>query len=249
MKPAAIIIIVFNLDKFIGKQITLFRYMNIHRSNTDIIVVNNSTDDVMRKSILSKCKTQMDYYIETACTDGDNSFSHAFALNTAFQKFKDSYERIFFVDHDIFPLNAFSIMVETENIKAAGVEQVREKDGFRVKYFFPGCLMLNMLKVDKSIIDFTPDGQLGVDTGGKLYPIIHNSKEHEYAFFNEVHHQNSQINKNQYNFYSIITTPHESKFMHFINASNWAKNDEQDHDERLESLNNILNRKINGLKT
>ncbi len=121
----------------------------------------------------------------------------------------------------------------------AGIYQMREVNGEKKVYLWPGALMINCagLGDDKAMIDFSPAP--GLDTGGSLYKIIDKSIPDHIYFMDEEHHQNPDFNKNQYSFYSMI---YNQTFMHCIAGSNWCE--QPHHKERINSLFNVLDGRI-----
>ena len=92
----------------------------------------------------------------------------------------------------------------------------------------------------KKLIDFSTSNELGLDTGGLLFMVLERYGNESAVFFNEVHVQNPYFNKSMYNFYAMINN---GMFLHCINGSNW--NPSESHEERTNSLLNIIEEKIN----
>lgn len=221
----AIIIITYNCDKLLRKQ---FERIKKHcKDNHEVIIVDNSTDKHAIQGIKYICSLYPCIYIKSTASSVNGSGSHAFAANLSWIKFKDQYDYYFYMDHDCFPVKDFSVKEILGNKIMAGIGQQKSR-----VYLWPGCLMF-CKGLD---IDFSTSHDLGLDTGGMLYKIIEQAPD-DIIYFNEVHVQNPEFNKNMYNFYSLINN---GMFMHFINGSGWNKVGHQD--ERINSLINILDK-------
>lgn len=220
----AIVIVVYNTDKFISKQIELLH--RFCKDKFDIIVVDNSTITEIVNSILYKISKTNCLYLKTNASSQWGSDSHAFAANVAYNQFKSEYEYFFFLDHDCFPVKPFSVKEVLGANVIAGIGQAKSRT-----YVWPGCVMFK----PNDEINFGASHEFGLDTGGLLYKIVEPGPT---LFFDEVHEQNPEFNKSMYNFYASIN---QGMFMHFINGSGWNKTAAQE--ERLNSLLNILEKK------
>jgi hypothetical protein len=199
----AVIIITFNTDRFLEKQIELYN----HFVGSRIIVCDNSTDYSVSNN-LRKIAVKNDIeFVKVGVLESDSSKSHGFALNTAYNLFKDQFDVIIFSDHDIFPVRSFDISDFMEYSVLAGIIQIREK----FRYFWPGFLAVNNNFVDG--IDFMPKNVNGVnlDTGAGTWEVI--QKTEKYIELQEVYHSYKGEQ------YSVIS----DTFMHFVNGSNWKK--------------------------
>lgn len=191
----------------------------------EIIIIDNSTNEHAIHNIKYHSIKLGLKYIKTNATSLNGSSSHSFAANLSYQMFKNDYEYFFYLDHDCFPIKEFSVIDILNGKEFAGVGQSKSKT-----YLWPGCLMFKQ----NDEIDFSPNHELRLDTGGNLYKLI---TEDNTIFFNEFYQQNPDFNKSFYNFYSLIN---DSMFMHFLNASGW--NNTENNEERINSLINILDR-------
>lgn len=225
-----IIIIAYNNSDVILKQ---FQCINkFCKDQFEIVIIDNSSDSEASKKIKYHSDKTGTTYIRTKASSINGSSSHAFAANLSYVKFKDSFDYLFYLDHDCFPVKDFSVIGILENKLFAGLGQGKYK-----KYFWPGCVMWNNSAIDKSLIDFSPNSEFHLDTGGNFYKAIDSYPE-ALVFFNENHVQNPHFNKSFYNFYAMIN---DEMFMHFLNSSNW--NGSAHNSERINSLINILNEK------
>lgn len=225
-----IIIIAYNNSSLIRKQHECIN--KFCKDSFEIIVIDNSSDTTIAKEINYHCEVLKITYIKTNASSVNGSSSHAFAANLSYLKLKDSFDYLFYLDHDCFPVKDFSVKEILGDKLFAGLGQGKLK-----KYFWPGCVMWNNSAIDKSLIDFSPNSEFKLDTGGNFYKAIDSYPE-ALVFFNENHVQNPHFNKSFYNFYAMIN---DEMFMHFLNSSNW--NGSAHNTERINSLINILNEK------
>ena len=232
-KELAIVIVVYNNADLVIHQINCIR--KFCKDDCDIIVIDNSDKQEVIAPIRYHAIKMGCEYIKTQSSSRNSSSSHAFASNLAYRKFAGMYNYYFFLDHDNFPLRDFSVKEILKDKVMAGLGQVKPSGK---KYFWAGCVMWDANKVDSELIDFSPNKQYGLDTGGNLYMVIDKYGDDACVFFNEVHHENPNFTKSFYNFYAEIN---DSMFMHFVNSSNWANSN--DNQERINSLVNILQSK------
>lgn len=218
----AIVIICYNAHDLFLKQI---ERINRHcKDSFEVIVIDNSTNEESIVAIkyfsdkigLKHCRTQ--------ASSQNSSASHSFAANYAYNKYKDEYDYFLFLDHDCFPVKDFSVEQTLGEKTFAGIGQLKKG----IKYLWPGCMMF------KSIdgIDFSPNHELGLDTGGNNYKLI---TQDNTVDFSESHIQNQEFTKSQHDFYAMINN---GMFMHFVAGSNWSN--KEHHEERLNSLLNII---------
>lgn len=235
----AVVIIVFNISHLIEKQIQLVR--KFCKDDHDIIVIDNSSNLQIASVIESKVKHAGVSYIKTS-SPPDFSQSHATACNLAYHSFKDVYKYLFLLDHDNFPITKFSVMDVMKDKVIGGVGQARGN----ILYYWPGCTMINNEFIDKALVDFSVNYDLGLDTGGNLYKIIEKHGTDKCVNFDQYDIPNPA--DKSYSFYNEITNPKsissEFRFMHFINSSNWNKKER--NEERVQSLLQILEQKVSG---
>lgn len=225
---SAIAIVTYNNPDFLIRQIECIK--KFCRDKHEIVVIDNSTDQQAILGLIHHSGEAGCKYIKTNATSHGGSDSHAFACNVGYDKIKSHYDYIFFTDHDSFPIKPFSIPEVLDGHLMAGLGQQKSKT-----YFWAGCVMFNNKDIDKSLIDFSCNHELELDTGGNLFRVC---EAYPCKYFNEVYIQNDQFN-GRYNYYSEINN---GMFMHFVNGSNWANADK--NVERINSLFNILSTKI-----
>lgn len=228
-----IVIIVYNIPS----EIFLLQIAAIKKfcdDDFDIIVFDNSDDTDMAENIRYHASHHKISYTKTFSGSKGSSDSHSWAANFAYQKVKDDYNYLFFLDHDAIPVRHFSV-VDTLNggHVAAGIGQEKDK-----KYFWPGCLFLNISAIDKDVVDFSTNPVFGLDTGGNLYQIIEKYGEDACVFFNEAYHKNQYFNDRHHGYYATINN---EMFLHFVAGSNWHNS--ENHKDRINSLINITKEK------
>jgi len=231
----AIVIITFN----IYDQVFLLQAEAVKKFCLDehrLIIVDNSTDAAAAASIKYHSERLGLQYIRTLSGTGDSSWSHAFAANTAIRMLaEEKYDYFLFLDHDNIPIKSFSVPGLLNGKKLGGLAQNKS-----TTYLWPGCFMWDNNQVNAHLIDFSPNAELQLDTGGQTHLLIEKYGREACLFIDEIICENPAYPGNQYNFYNLLCN---STFMHFINASNWNKIDDNIH--RLNSLINIAREAIN----
>lgn len=234
---AAILIVVYNTDSFIIKQIETIR--RFCKDSPDIIIIDNSTIQEVTDTLLYRIQNLDCIYHKTNASSGDPSLSHAFASNWAYWKYKDEYDYMMFMDHDLFSIKEFSIPEVLLGKKMAALGQTKPSGK---TYLWPGALFIDNTQIDKELVDFSPNIPLGLDTGGNLFELIDKYGKEEFVFLNERYEENMHYTKLHYNSYAIIA---DGLFMHFINGSRWNQSlSIEDQAARISGLMAILNEKI-----
>lgn len=232
MKVAAVVI-TYNLDSRIFLlQVQAFK--KFCKDEYVIEVFDNSFIHEFSEAIKYHCKNLGIEYRKTEASSRNGSDSHAFAANLSYQMLKDKYDYFFYIDHDCIPVIDFSV-IELLGLKLmAGVGQSTTH-----KYMWPGCMLMNTNGIDKSLIDFSPSHEFGLDTGGCIYKVIEKYGEENFIFFNEEYCEIIGF-KGKEGYYSMIN---DGMFFHCIAASNWEKSSR--HEERINTLLNMVKAKIN----
>lgn len=206
------------------------------KDDFEIVVVDNSTDAIKSTAIEYHSGLLNLLYRKTFASSMNGSDSHSFSANFSYQRLKNIYDRFIYLDHDVIPVMDFSIEeILGEDKVMAGIGQVKGD----TTYFWPGLLFFNNDKIDHNLIDFNPNHQRGLDTGGNLYKVIETYGKEACVFFNESYHQNPEFIDSKYGYYSMIM---DETFLHCVNSSNWSG--ELRHQERINSLINIIKKKI-----
>lgn len=229
-----VIIIVYNLSS----EIFLLQMAAIKKfcqdEDYEVNIIDNSSNLEIAEDIRYHASILEINYIKTFA-GGMGSDSHAFAANFAYQKYKETYDIYFYLDHDVLPVADFScVEILSGGHVMAGVGQGAQKT-----YFWPGLVMWNAQAVDRDIIDFSPSHTFRLDTGGNLYKVIEKYGKENCIFFNEAYYQNPNFNSvGGYNHYAMLA---DNRFMHMVNSSNWSGASR--HEERMNSLINIAKEK------
>lgn len=228
-----IIIVVYNLSS----EIFLLQTAAIRKFCKDeftIEVIDNSSNLELAEQIRYHAEKLGVNYTKTFASSNNSSDSHSFAANLSYQKVKDLYEFVFYIDHDVIPVKEFSVVeILSGGHVAAGLGQ-----GAKKTYFWPGLVMIGLERIDREMVDFSPSSEFGLDTGGNLYKIVDAYGKDNCIFMNEAYCQNQYFNGHQNNHYAVLNN---AMFMHFVAASNWHNKDK--HEERINSLLNIAKEK------
>ena len=231
----ALVIITYN----ISAEIMLLQVSAIKKLCKDedftIIIVDNSSDTDKAQDLCYHSRLLGITYHKTFSSSINSSDSHSFSANLSYQKLKDHFDIMAYFDHDLIPMREFSVMETLGDNVIVGLGQ-----GAKKKYFWPGCVMFDNTKIDHNIVDFSPNNEFGLDTGGNFYRIIEEYGEDKCIFFNETYHQNPHFISTQYGHYAMIN---DGMFMHFIASSNWVGL--EDNENRINSLLNIAREKLN----
>lgn len=229
-----VIIIAYNIptDIFVLQIGALKKFC---KDDYEVKLIDNSSDFNISADLEYHARELGISYKKTFASSHNGSDSHAFAANTAYNLFKDTYSYLFYIDHDNIPIAPFSVVdILGEDKVMAGIGQNEINT-----YIWPGCLLIANDRIDKTLVDFTPSHALTLDTGAGLRNIISTYGRDKIVFFGEEYHQNPNFT-GQYNFYTLI---YKGTFMHFVNASGW--NPVQGNGDRLNSLIDIAREKIN----
>ena len=228
-----IVIITFNIDtRIFLLQIEAIR--KFCKDDFTIVIIDNSKDKKIAEAIQYHSERLQIQYRRTISKVKDFSMSHSFAANTSYQLLRDQYDIFFYLDHDCIPVAPFSCEDILGEKLFAGIAQKKSKT-----YFWPGCFMLRN-NIEKEIVDFSPNSEFHLDTGGNLYHLIEKYGEENSVFFSESYMQIEQLSEVKLqNFFSII---HDT-FWHCIGASNWFK--VVYHETRINSFINAVTEKIN----
>lgn len=232
MEKVTFVIITYNISNLIKLQCECIA--KFCKDPYEILVVDNSSDVKIAEDIkyfASLCAETT--YIKTNASSLNGSASHAFASGVAYSKVKD-HPWIAFLDHDIFPVREFSVIETLGDKIIAGIGQAKGDK----TYMWPGALLLHNDKIEKDMVDLSPNHSFFMDTGGNTYKIIDFYGKHACIFFDEIYEQNPNFTKTHRNFYAMINA---GMFCHFIGGSNWDKL--SDHEERINSLINIIKEK------
>lgn len=228
-----IIIVTYNIpsDVFILQINAIKKFC---KDDFTIEIIDNSSDLDIAKDIKYHAEQLDLYYVKTFANSQNGSDSHTWACNFAYQKFKEMYEYVLFLDHDCIPVVPFSVV----EILNGGHVMAGLGQGAKKKYMWAGLVMISNERIDMSIVDFSTNSEFGLDTGGNLYKVIEEYGESSCIFFNEAYHQNPYFNGTEYGYYAMLN---DGMFLHFVGSSNWMG--KARHEERIASLINIAKEK------
>lgn len=229
----AVIVITYNLSA----EIFILQIKAIRKFCKDDFVIeifDNSSNEEKAEHIRYHAEQLEVNYYKTYSNSINSSDSHAFAAAFAYQKLKGDYSYFFFADHDLIPLQDFSVV----DILSGGHVIAGLGQGAKKTYYWQGCVMFHLDGNDKDIIDFSPNGKYGLDTGGNLYKVIEKFGKENCIFFNEAYHENPYFHAIEYRHYATINN---NMFLHIVNSSNW--NGAERHEERINSMINVIKEK------
>lgn len=226
----ATIIITYNIPS----EIFILQIQALRKFCQDQFVIeifDNSTDEAMAEAIRYHADRLEVNYRKVYASQASGSESHSFAAQFSYDLLKSDYDAFFYLDHDCAPIKEFSVKEILGNKLYAGIAQKTPT------YLWPGCFMFKNNEIDRSLIDFSPNHELGLDTGGNLYKLVEALGKENGIFFSEEYHENQHFKGKAYNVYAVI----QKTFMHFIAASNWI--DLEGHQVRINGLIAILKEK------
>lgn len=170
--------VAFNNSEFIEYQIKALRknFVNPYRYT----VFDNSNKENCAENINSVCKQYGCKYIRLPKQDSkiDVANSHGTALNWIWRKYMCHSSASYFgiLDHDIFPIKPFDLREYLQGQKLFGYVRKSEKNVFIKQgrwYLWPGLTFFDGSYIKGRELDFCPDWNHGLDTGGKNYFIIY----------------------------------------------------------------------------
>jgi glycosyltransferase involved in cell wall biosynthesis len=239
----AIIVIAHNNAPFILHQIHMISTLCV--DDFDIVIVDNSSennhdvkslihgvDPLLTKRIVYQC-FPIDPHGYSGIDTKNPSINHALACQAAWEHNKGDYSFVLFLDHDNFPIKKFSVKEMLSGFLMAGIIQGNQK-----KYLWMGCLAMNAICLKIHPVSFMVDSEYGLDTGGKLYTVIERLGLDRVRSFDQEY-----TNAKYADGSSAIQSDfiYNKTFFHFVNGSNWAKDEFKRHLHRLEHLIAIRN--------
>lgn len=196
-----------------------------------IEVFDNSNDGGMAEAVRYHSELMGVKYKKLYSSQGGPSDSHSWAANFSYDKLKEDYDYFFYLDHDCVPVADFSVQEILKDKLYAGIAQKNPT------YLWPGCFMFSNIEINPDLIDFRPNHELTLDTGGNLYKLLEFYGKDKAVFFKEEYHQNPHYQGRLYTDYAMI----QDTFMHFIAGSNWVNL--EGHQERINGLISVLKEK------
>jgi len=210
-----VVTIAFNNPKVVEHQIRLIR-KNLADTHSHV-VADNSTDPQASEVIRRICGREKAPYILLPRNPYTNAMSHGSAMTWMFRNYlrKRGARYFGFIDHDIFPLRATSILAYLQTQPCYGHVQQRGT----VWYLWAGFSFFNSHYVPQDL-DFTSgstDGE-AVDTGGMNWK----------SFYSKIEKERIRFPTHEYR--SIRTTDGTAQsdrvevigdWLHIFNASGW----------------------------
>lgn len=143
-------------------------------------IFDNSNQEVCAEEIKKVCKQYRCKYIKLPKQDSkiDVANSHGTALNWIWKKYMSQSSATYFgiLDHDIFPIKPFNLKSYIEGQQLFGYVRKSEENVFIKQgrwYLWPGLLFFDGSYIKGKNLDFCPDWNHGLDTGGKNYFTIY----------------------------------------------------------------------------
>lgn len=220
-----LIVVAFNNVNVIEKQTEL-----VKRFCTDsfiYVVVDNSSEQSKRKQIKDVCDRKNVRYVALPQNNPFNGFdasaSHGVALNYAWKNIVETYAQIRYVmllDHDIFPVECFSVVSMLGGKSFYGLIKKREKGW----YLWPGFSCFDKCGITLDEMNFLPS-KYG-DTGSANYLPLYSKydlKDLEgatdvYIKLNLIDVEEEDVYRDQKDNIELI----DEKWLHLINAADWA---------------------------
>lgn len=232
-----IIIITYNEAAFIIPQLEgLKKYC---KDNYQAVIIDNSTITEVSENIKYHAELRGAIYYKTNSATQNGSESHCFAANLSYQLIKDKYDFLMYMDHDLFPLQPFSVQEMLGGKILGGLAQPGVKHN--KTYYWPGLVMWDNNRIDRNLVDFWFSHEFELDTGGNFYKLVELYGKENCMTMGEVYYQNSMYHGAKYNHYTVIKKD-AAEFMHFIGGSNWISL--SDHTERINTLLAILSQRV-----
>ncbi len=159
--------VAFGNPSVVGYQLRLLRKYLL--DDYHLTVVDNSTDNGVRRQLESLCRSAGTAYVglpRNLLPDG--SRSHGAALNWAWRNLVEPSGRRFvgLLDHDIYPFRQTAVVPLLGQAGVLGVKQLR---GGRW-YLWPGWCFFDRARLGFPRLDFMP--KPGLDTGGGNWRVL-----------------------------------------------------------------------------
>ena len=234
--PLCFITISFNNEFLIAEQIRLMKKY-IADKNYVHIVADNSTDKTKRKLIELACRKENVYYAGLpfnlfSKADKRPSYSHGLAMNWVYGNIIEKIKpvRFGFLDHDIFPIQPYSVIEKLENRDFYGELRNRtpENEKNKIWYLWSGFCFYYFEKIRSKQPDFLPCkvDNIFLDSGGRNFYSLYSACDMEkQTFCKPVVLQNIKDGSNYHADYIQIV---DESWIHAINGSDWAKNGGKD---------------------
>lgn len=207
----------------------------------DFVVCDDSTDATASERIKAWCEGRAQFYRLPAPTPDAQvgSLRAVQAIQHAYEIVRDRYDRLAFLDHDIFPIRPFTFESVTQGAEFAGTAQSafppRIDDPRR--YFWPGLLFFQNRPEYRPHIDLGGAPELGFDTGGGTWKMIERVGRDRCRFIAHSPVENPYFRGGVYHWYPVYD---DGGWIHFLNGSGWNWPESENQVERLSTLFHIL---------
>lgn len=220
-----IISIAFNNIQVVKHQIRLIQ-KNIIDDNYSHIIVDNSSDLRKREIIKSLCKKEGIAYVSLPKQYFNRiirkpSYSHGAAMNWTYNNLirirKPAY--FAFIDHDLFPVEKYSIKENLNNQDFFGTKIDRSN----FWYLWAGFCFFNYSKIRGNKLNFFPciiDNEY-LDTGGSNYLSLYKNYDEKTLHF-AVPKTEQKIREGDVMHADFIHV-YDTAWIHTINGSYWKK--------------------------
>ena len=219
-----IVCVTYNNPELIKHQFHLLK--KYFKGSYNFLIADNSSDKNARKQIEEYCKTQSISYISLPTNPyKTGSQSHAASINWVMRNYIGVKQPDYFgfIDHDIFPVEPFSVEDILKKQSIYGLLQQRES----LWYLWAGFCFFNFKSFDVSQMDFMPGPVNGIalDTGGKNWDLVYSKIKSDSIEFPKQTYQNlREGNVAQSDKLEII-----GNWVHSFNGSYWMKVDKKEH--------------------
>jgi hypothetical protein len=219
-----LVCVTYNNPDLIKHQVALLK--KYFTGTYNLVIADNSSDRKCREKLSAFCKSEKLTYISlphNPYTTG--SQSHAASVNWVLQNYILHKQPAYFgfIDHDIFPVEPFSIDTILQKQAVYGLLQQRAQ----LWYLWAGFCFFNFSKFDCSKMDFMPGTVNGInlDTGGKNWDLIYSKINRDTIEFPTQTYKNLRAGDvAQSDKLEII-----GNWVHSFNGSYWMKVDKKEH--------------------
>lgn len=223
-KVCEIVCITYNNPELVKHQFSLLR--KYFRGAYNFIIADNSSDENARVEIEKYCRSVHLGYISLPTNPyKTGSMSHAASINWMVKNYIEFKQPAYFgfIDHDVFPVEPFSIESILNKQDIYGLLQERGS----LWYLWAGFCFFAYNKIDISKLDFMPGTVNGValDTGGMNWNEVYSKLNKEQITFPTQTYQNlREGNVAQSDKLEII-----GQWVHSFNGSYWMKVEKKEH--------------------
>ena len=238
----------FNNDFLIAEQIRLLKKYIIDKNFVHIIA-DNSTDKAKRKRIKSVCQKENVKYVALPFNLFNKigklpSYSHALSLNWVYHRIikKIKPEYFGFIDHDIFPIEPYSVIEKIGNQDFFGELHDRTPPEHKrnIWYMWAGFCFFYFDKIQSYQLNFLPcrADNIYLDSGGTNFYSLFSKYDIKKLTFckpvvsrkikdgNVSHDIVENVDKN--NYHTIVQYIDEC-WLHAGGGSNWSKKGNKDN--------------------